>query len=138
MTSVALVQDGTEVGRQAYADVASCFADARDLIDPTIDLETYTDEAVGYFLHGITPQMCSCIVLASNALLSEAVSGAFRGAIEQLHDYLDGGGGLLILHQLVDDIGWLLPGAIPLPLLERRLPPTDGADAHDADDVLLW
>jgi hypothetical protein len=138
---IALIQDGTEVARQSYADVATTFANACATIpaqDNSWEIDAYADESVAYFLDGLTPKMCSCVVVASNALLSESVRSALRNGIDELHRYIAQGGGLVVLHQLVDDIGWLLPYEMEIRLIDRQTTAEMTARSQDQDDVLLW
>ena len=79
MPRIALIQDGTEVGRQEHADVAdfvrSCCWRLGDSQD-AYRLETFVDEAAGHLLDGVTPSEFACLVFASNALVSGAVASA--------------------------------------------------------------
>src|SRR5690242_18630529 len=101
MPRVALIQDGTEVARQKYADVADFFRDCCAELSGeglTYTLEIFTDDAVGFLLKGISQDQFDCLVFASNALLSDGVKTAVVNHGQALKDYLSSGGGLILLH----------------------------------------
>jgi hypothetical protein len=138
---VAIIQDGTEVARQVYADIASSFERCCDMLSldgsefvPT----TFTDEAVGYLLDRIDPAEYACLVFSSNALLSGQVNRALMHQRESLLRYLAAGGGLVLLHQLCDSLEAVLPDELCVSLLDRRAARGSGrAELYDPADALL-
>lgn len=140
MPRVALIQDGTEVARQKYADVADFFRDCCTALSNeglTYSLEIFTDDAVGFLLNGISQDQFDCLVFASNALLSDGVRVAVVRHGQSLKDYLSSGGGLILLHQIRPGVEDMLPPDLRPEVADRADWGEDTADAEDADDVLL-
>jgi hypothetical protein len=143
MLKIALIQDGTEVARQSHADVRACFdcvCEEAPYQAGRWSLEVFTDTAVKYLLEGLSNHDYDAVVLASNALLSSAVRDALDKGRGQLHSYLDHGGGLVLLHQLVDSVDWLIPQLPDDAHVDRdTVAAPEGAQARleDRGDVLL-
>jgi ethanolamine utilization microcompartment shell protein EutS len=138
---IAVVQDGTELARQTEADVADCFERCCAMLSangPVFSSRTFTDDTIGYLLEHIDPDEYSCLVLASNALISERVEHALRHNAAQLSAYLLAGGGIVVLHQIVESLADVLPADL-CPKLTVRTSGKDGiaARAHDPEDLLL-
>jgi hypothetical protein len=142
MPKIALIQDGTEVARQRFADVASrfrlvCETLSREGIDD-FSIDVYTDEDVGYLLDGIERDEWQCLAFASNALISVQVEKALTRNADDLRRYIRSGGGIVVLHQQRDSLSPLLSGDL-LPVTAERTAKrgSTSARAADADDVLL-
>jgi hypothetical protein len=142
MPRIALIQDGTEVARQRFADVASrfqlcCETLSKEGID-TFSVRVFTDEDVGYLLDGIERDEWQCLAFASNALLSVQVEKALTQNGDDLHRYIRSGGGIVVLHQQRDSLSPLLAGNL-LPVTAERTATrgSTSARAADADDALL-
>jgi hypothetical protein len=138
---IAVIQDGTELARQTDADVAGCFERCCELLSAdggTFTAQVFTDDSVGYLLEHADSGEYQCLVLASNALISEQVGHALERSQDKLRKYLDHGGGLVVLHQLVDSLAIALPDDL-CPALADRVSPRgeDQAVARDPGDVLL-
>jgi hypothetical protein len=133
---IALIQDGTEVARQRFADVAGVFERACATLSQEASadfaLRAFTDEDVGYLLDGIEREEWSCLVFASNALLSGQVENAVTRHREKLHRYVADGGGVIVLHQQRDSLEPLLPAELLPETHEREA--ERGATAVRADD----
>ncbi len=141
MPKIAIIQDGTEVARQSYADITGCFerctvALSRDGVD--LAVHTFTDEAVEHLLDHVHPDEYACLVFASNSLLSSQVNRALERRGPALEDYLAAGGGVVILHQLFDTLEPVLPHRL-CPVLTDRVSPRgpEPATAYDPEDLLL-
>lgn len=141
MQRIAVIQDGTELVRQTDADVAGCYQRCAALLsaDGTVFVaQAYADDTVGNLLEHLDPQEHGCLVIASNALLSERVGHALARQAGRLHSYLASGGGLVVLHQLVDSLASLLPAGLCPGLANRHSARGAGqAQARDPDDPLL-
>jgi hypothetical protein len=138
---IAVIQDGTELVRQTEADVADCYQRCASLLsaDGTLFIpQAYADDTVGNLLEHLDPTEHACLVIASNALLSERVGHALARQHGRLHSYLASGGGLVILHQLVDSLDSVLPAEL-CPGLANRQSARDASQAQtsDPDDPLL-
>ena len=138
---IAVIQDGTEVVRQTDADVAECYERCCELLsaDGSVFVpQTYADDTVGNLLEHLEPGEHDCLVIASNALLSERVEHALGRHKARLADYLARGGGIVVLHQLMDSLQDVLPGGLCPGLADRRSVRGSGeASAIDPADVLL-
>ncbi len=138
---IAVIQDGTELVRQTDADVADCYERCCALLSAdgtNFTSQTFTDDTVGNLLEHIDPDEHRCLVLASNALISERIEYALTRSAEQLRHYLAAGGGLIILHQLVDSLAGVLPDDLCPGLADRKSARSAlRATAHDQDDLLL-
>jgi hypothetical protein len=141
MARFAVIQDGTELARQTEADIAGCFERCGELLsvdggsfEPTI----YTDEAVGPLLDRITADEYRCLVVASNALTSGQIERELARRRANLSRYLAAGGGIVVLHQLVDSLSSLLPDDLAPAVVARSSARGDQpATAYDPDDILL-
>jgi hypothetical protein len=142
VAKIALIQDGTEVTRQRFADVSGVFQQCCGRLGEErfvdFSIEQQTDDEVVPLLDGVDPEEWSCLVFASNALQSEAIAEALKKHRADVHRYLAEGGGLVVLYQARANLSLLLP---------RELRPTFGerlsergvgqARAADADDILV-
>jgi hypothetical protein len=141
MPRIALVQDGTEVARQRYADVLERFLRCRDELSSTrgldFSLQVFTDDAVRFLLSGISPEEFDCIVFASNALLSEGVMRSLARHRVELRRYVSAGGGLLVLHQVRPSLDDVLPPDVCPRLVDRTARPGVEVHADVPDDVTL-
>ena len=124
MPAIALVQDGAEVARQRYADVYVQFDRVCKELSSTrglnFTLQVFTDDAVRFLLRGASPDEFSCIVFASNALLSNEVCEAVATHRQQFEEYLRAGGGLLLLHQFRPSLEDVLPADLCPRLVDRQ------------------
>jgi len=138
---IAVIQDGTELVRQTDADVADCFERCCTLLSAdgsAFMSQTFTDDTVGDLLYRIDPEEHNCLVVASNALISERVEHTLEQHKDQLHGYLASGGGLVVLHQLVDSLAGVLPGDLCPGLADRKSARGAGqAEARAPGDLLL-
>jgi hypothetical protein len=138
---IAVIQDGTELVRQTDADVADCYERCCTLLsaDGTLFVpQSCADDTVGNLLEHLDPEQYGCLVIASNALLSERVGNAVERNAARLHSYLTAGGGLVVLHQLVDSLASVLPGELCPGLASRQSARGAGqAVACGLDDPLL-
>src|SRR5687768_896744 len=102
MATVALITSGSELHRQPYADVVSFFE--RCLAEPVplrhefseARLVVYADDEVDHLLNGVDPRAHSCLVFASNALMSPAIATAVRQHDESLRRFVRRGGGVVM------------------------------------------
>ena len=125
MPTIALIQNGAEVARQRYADVYGDFVRACEELSSanrglTFTLQVFPDDAVRFLLRGISPDEFSCVIFASNALLSNEVCQAVATFRQQLEEYIRAGGGLLVLHQFRPSLDGVLPADICPRLVERQ------------------
>jgi hypothetical protein len=141
MPRIALVQDGTEVARQRYADVLERFLRCREQLSSTrgldFSLEPFTDDRVRFLLSGISPEEFDCIVFASNALLSDGVMRSVARHRGELRRYVRSGGGLLVLHQVRPSLDDVLPADVCPRLVDRSSRPGVEVRADAPDDVTL-
>ena len=142
MPGIALIQDGTEVARQWIADVEAVFECCRrSLSDYGVEefaLSVFTDEDATYLLDGLDRDEWACLVFASNALLSGQIESALERHRASVQRYVDGGGGVVVLHQWRDSLAPLLPAELLPPTAERDWSAAPTAlRADDEDDVLL-
>lgn len=141
MARFAVIQDGTELARQTEADITGRFEQCGELLSadggsfqPTI----YTDEAVGPLLDRISVDEYQCLVVASNALTSGQIERVLARRRPDLSRYLAAGGGIVVLHQLVDSLSSILPDELSPAVVPRSSPRSDEpATAYDPDDILL-
>jgi hypothetical protein len=140
---VAVIQDGTEIARQRFADVTASFARCGDLLggEPYLDftLQTFTDEQVDFLLDGIDRREWSCLVFASNALRSSEVVQAIERHRDGLFRYIGSGGGIVLLHQIIDSLDPVLPSQF-VPTIRDRTVPSGAGRAEMCSptaDVLL-
>lgn len=141
MQRIAVIQDGTELVRQTDADVADCYERCCALLsaDGSVFVsQSYADDTVGNLLEHVDPEEHDCLVIASNALLSERVEHALDRHKDRLSAYLAAGGGIVVLHQLVDSLEAVLPGDLCPGLAGRRSARgASQAEAQDPGDLLL-
>jgi hypothetical protein len=143
MPRVALIQDGTEVARQRYADVSelfrACCEDLSSARGLQFSLHTFVDDSVRLLLNGITPDEFDCMVFASNALLSDKVSDAVANHSRELEQYVRTGGGMLLLHQFRPSLSDVLPEELCPKLVDRGVIEETKAvsDVEVEDDVIL-
>lgn len=139
MPRIAVIQDGTEVARQRFADVIGEFEKCRTLLSAdgnTFSLSVFIDDEVESLINDIN--RFDCLVFASNALLSSSVSSILEGRQADLHRYLEAGRGVVILHQLCDSLDPLLPTGSRIPLHDRlSLKYRAEIRQYVSDDVLL-
>lgn len=142
MAKIALIQDGTEVTRQRFADVSGVFRECCGRLGEErfveFSLEQRTDDEVGPLLDGVDPAEWACLVFASNALQSGAIADALKEQRAHLHRYLAEGGGLVVLYQARANLSLLLPSELRPEFGERLSERGVGqARAGDADDILV-
>ena len=142
MPNVALIQDGTEVARQRFADVGATFERCRAMLCEdgytNFSFTVFMDEEVDLLLDGIDPNNWACLVFASNALRSEEVASALERRANDLRGYVTAAGGVVILHQIVDSLDSVLPADLAPLIVERGSDSASGpARAIDDRDVLL-
>ena len=141
MPNIALVQDGAEVARQRYADVYGEFVRACNELSAnrglTFTLQVFTDDAVRFLLRGISPDEYSCVVFASNALLSNEVCRAVAAYRQDFEDYLRAGGGLFLLHQFRSSLDDVLPPELCPRLVDRNTGSQGQAFADRPNDITL-
>ena len=141
MPKIAVIQDGTELARQTYADASDCFKDCCDLLSAdgtSFTMQVFSDDAVGYLLDGLNPREYSCLVFASNSLLSGQIGRALNRRQDDLQRYLRQGGGMVVLHQLRDSLQPVLPVELCPNLVDRRLARGEArATTEDPNDVIL-
>lgn len=143
MPKVAVIQDGTEVARQRFADVAASFVRCGDLLggEPYLDftLQTFTDEQVDFLLDAIDRREWSCIVFASNALRSGEVVRAIERHHNTLHRYIESGGGVVLLHQIITAFEPVLPSQFAPTIRDRTVPSGAGLaeSCSQTADILL-
>jgi hypothetical protein len=141
MARFAVIQDGTELARQTEADITGCFEQCGELLSAdggAFEPTTYTDEAVGPLLDRISPDEYQCLVVASNALTSGQIERVLARRRENLSRYLAAGGGIVVLHQLVDSLASFLPDDLAPTVVARSSARGDQpATAYDPDDILL-
>jgi len=135
---IAVILDGTELARQTDADISGCFerccaqlaADGLDAVPVYI-----TDEMITGLTGQLDRDTYACVVIASNALNAGRIEHALVQGRAALRAYLDAGGGLVLLHQIVPDLS-VLP-LDQLPGFAGRRSPRGVATVLDADDILL-
>jgi hypothetical protein len=139
--TIAVVQDGTELARQTDADISGCFEECVALLSDdgtAFDLRVFTDESTRFLLDAINPREYACIVIASNALNSGQVERAMHQRDQDLRRYVRAGGGLVVLHQVLESLSLVLPEELCPQVAPRKS--RRGADkttAGDPDDVML-
>jgi hypothetical protein len=131
MPRIAVVQDGTELARQTDADIAGTFEECCEILsaDGTkFEVQTFTDEAAGFLLDGLSSEEFACLCFASNSLKSGQIDRAVQRHRTGLRRYLQSGGGLVLLHP--EDI---CPDIVDRVSARGAYQTT----AYDGDDVLL-
>lgn len=142
MPKIALIQDGTEVGRQWFGDVVGhlqrCCERLSDGRFVHFSLQVFTDDDLGFLLDGLTRDEWQCLVFASNSLNSGRVEHELRKGHLTLGAFIASGGGVVVLHQVRESLELLLPAKLEPRLRERTSPRGDGTTvAPDPTDVLL-
>ena len=141
MPNIALVQDGAEVARQRYADVYAHFVRACEELSSTrgltFTLHVFTDDEVRFLLRGISSEEFSCVVFASNALLSNEVCQAVTAHRQDFEEYVRAGGGLLLLHQFRASLEDVLPEDLCPRLVDRQSRGQGQAHADASNDITL-
>lgn len=135
---IAVIQDGTELARQTDADISGCFERCCELLAADgIDASPVyvTDDMAASLIEQLDRDTYACVVIASNALNAGRVERALANGRARLRAYLDAGGGLVILHQIVADLSVLPLDQVP-GYAERRSP-RGAATALDPDDILF-
>jgi hypothetical protein len=140
MPKIALIQDGTEVARQRFADVVGaferCTASLSDGRFAQFSFDVFTDEDVDLLLDGLERDKADCLVFASNAALSGQVAGSLARRRADLTKYVASGGGIVILHHANEQLDGVLPQKV-LPELVDRRKGTTRIEPVDANDVLF-
>jgi hypothetical protein len=142
MARFAVVQNGTDVARSSWADTAECYRACARLASDDITVltpEFYADDAAESLLATLDPDELACLVLTSNALTSGQVMRGVTRHLDRLHEYIDNGGGLLVLHQWLDSLAPVVPAHLCPPMFTRRsqAPDPAGVHTHRRDDLLL-
>jgi hypothetical protein len=141
MSMIAVIQNGTDVSRSSWADVADCFHEAARLICDDIvnvGLQFFADDEVEHLLASLADDV-DCIVFATNSLTSDRVQRAVANNRKRLHRYIDNGGGLVLLHQWLDTLSMVLPKQMCPAMATRTSPAPDPAPVQrqNRDDILL-
>jgi hypothetical protein len=142
MVKIAVVQNGTDVARSSWADVADTYRACAALLSDevlTVTVEFFADEVVGRMLAELDRDTFACVVFTSNALTSDQVHRAVVRHLEQLHGYLAKGGGLVVLHQWLDSLSPVIPDRLCPTMATRQSAAPDPNPVHPfrRDDVLL-
>ncbi|HLK00487.1 MAG TPA: hypothetical protein VKU39_11340, partial [Streptosporangiaceae bacterium] len=135
---IAVIQDGTELARQTDADISGVFERCCELLaaDGLDASAVYvTDDMATGLIEQLDPDAYACVVVASNALNAGRVERALTQGRSRLRSYLDAGGGLVLLQQIVADLSVLPLDQVP-GFTERRSP-HGAATALDPDDLLF-
>lgn len=135
---IAVIQDGTELARQTDADISGVFERCCELLaaDGLDASPVYvTDDMASGLIEQLDGDAYACVVVASNALNAGRVERALTQGRSRLRSYLDAGGGLVVLHQIVADLSVLPLDQVP-GFAERRSP-RGAATALDPDDLLF-
>ena len=142
MPRIAVIQDGTEVARQRFADVAhrfeSCCVSLSSEGLGGFTAHVFTDEDILGLLEGVDSDEWHCLAFASNALLSGHVEAALGRNATDVCRYIRSGGGIVVLHQQRDSLAPLLPQELLPAMSERKAPRgSTPARAVDSADILL-
>lgn len=132
MPHIAVIQNGTDVARSAWADVISCYQESCRLLSANgeqFDLTFYSDETVAPLLEALDRSEVDCLVFATNALTSEQVARAADRHAGRLRDFLHRGGGLVVLHQWLESLDVVLP--------EELRPKMTTRTGAEPDDISL-
>lgn len=135
---IAVIQDGTELARQTDADISGVFERCCEMlaVDGLDATPVYvTDDMVTGLMEQLDRDAYACLVVASNALNAGRVEHALTQGRSRLRSYLDAGGGLVLLHQIVADLSVLPLDQVP-DFTERRSP-RGAATVLDPDDLLF-
>lgn len=141
MPRIAVIQDGTELARQTDADITGCFEQCCALLSAdgvAFTSRVFTDEAVDYLLGRLDPDEYGCVIVTSNALTSSQIERAVERRRAGLRGFVQRGGGLIVLHQLINSLAAVLPEDLCPGLQDRTS--RRGAHvptAYDRDDLLL-
>ncbi|HEX2382706.1 MAG TPA: hypothetical protein VHI95_08730 [Acidimicrobiales bacterium] len=141
MPKIAVVQDGTELARQTDADITGCFEECCALLSadgPSFTSEVFMDEEARFLLDGLDPREHQCLVITSNALTSGRIEQIVERQSGHVRDYLQAGGGLIVLHQLCDSLSSVLPSDVCPELTSRQSKRgSSTVAARDQEDILL-
>jgi len=141
MPRIAVIQDGTELARQTDADIAGAFEACCEILsaDGTrFEVQTFTDEAAGFLLDGLSSEEFGCLCFASNSLNSGQIDRAVQRYQTGLRRYLQSGGGLVLLHQLCESLSSVLPEDLCPAIVDRVSARGESLTTpYDNDDVLL-
>ncbi len=113
---IAVIQDGTELARQTDADISGVFERCCELLaaDGLDASAAYvTDDMATGLIEQLDPDAYACVVVASNALNAGRVERALTQGRARLRSYLDAGGGLVLLQQIVTDLSVLPLDQVP-------------------------
>ncbi|RDV10449.1 hypothetical protein DXK94_07860 [Arthrobacter sp. RT-1] len=142
---IAVIQNGTEVSRSSWADVAAdYFQEAVRLISGDVvdaGVEFFADDEVNRLLATLDNDV-ACIIFATNSLTSDRVNRAVADHLEKLHAYIDRGGGVIVLHQWLDSLSSVLPHDLCPAMATRTSPAPDPTPVYppqvnDMDDIVL-
>jgi hypothetical protein len=142
MSRIAVIQNGTDVSRSSWADVADCYDEAARLISDdamTVAVEFFVDDAVEHLLAALDRDEIQCIVFATNSLTSERVERAVAKNLDRVHSYIACGGGVVLLHQWRDSLSPVLPELLCPAMATRTSLAPDPTPVHRLrrDDILL-
>jgi hypothetical protein len=139
---IAVIQDGTEVARQRFADVsvrfqACCENLSREGVGE-FTAQTFVDDDTLDLFAALDPDEWGCLAFASNALRSGKVETALVRRADDVGRYIRAGGGIVVLHQSRESLAPLLPTEL-LPAMAERTAPRGEIHVHPVarDDVLL-
>lgn len=141
MGTIAVVQNGTDVSRSSWADVADCFREAARLISDevtVVSVDFYADDEANHLFASLDSDL-KCIIFATNSLTSERVRRAVSRHTARIHEFIENGGGLILLHQWLDSLSVVLPEPF-CPAMATRTsdaPNPTPVDKAGRDDILL-
>lgn len=139
---VALIQDGTEVGRQWFGDVVGHLQRCCDRLSDGrfvhVSLHVFTDDDLAFLLDGLSREEWQCLVFASNSLNSGRIEQELHAGRADLAAFIASGGGVVVLHQVRPSLAPVLPPGIEPGIHPRTCPRGEAKTvAPDPDDVLL-
>lgn len=139
---IALIQDGTEVGRQWFGDVVGHLQRCCDRLSDGrfvhFSLHVFTDDDIGFLLDGLSLEEWQCLVFASNSLNSGRIERELEKGRSSLESFIVAGGGVVLLHQVRESLAPVLPAGLEPGLRGRTCPRGEGRTAApDPDDVLF-
>lgn len=142
MPQVALIQDGTEVGRQWFGDVVGhlqrCCERLSDGRFVRYSLHVFTDDDLGFLLDNISREEWQCLVFASNSLNSGRIEQELQNGRSSLERYIATSGGVVLLHQVRESLAPVLPAGLEPPIHKRTCQRGAGQPAApDPEDVLF-
>ncbi|WP_140416518.1 hypothetical protein [Arthrobacter globiformis] len=146
MGTIAVIQNGTDVSRSSWADVAADhFHEAVRLLSDGVisaNVEFFADDEAGHLLASLDTNDVVCVVFATNSLTSDRVSRAVAKNLKNLHAYINRGGGLVLLHQWVNSLSSVLPNNLCPAMGTRTSPapdpePVRPPQSDGTDDIVL-